>query len=200
MNTLKIATLASILLAAPAASAADWDLDAAHTDVSFKVRHLAVSYTKGEFNALRGRLSLDEGKPEMGRVEIEVDVSSIDTDNEKRDNHLRSPDFFDTKKFPKMTFVSTKIRRAKSGFEVDGRLTLHGVTKPITLEVKDVSPTVKGPYGFLRKGFTATAKLDRRAFGLKWSKTLETGGLVVGNDVFISIEAEFMRKPGKEDS
>ena len=197
MKTLtSVSLLAVSLFYLPLAQAEEpFKLDAAHTDVAFKVRHLAVSYTRGSFQAVAGTLALDPKDIGKSSVDIRIDVASIDTANEKRDNHLRSPDFFDAAKYPSMHFVSTRVYKAKRGLRVDGKLTLHGVSRVVTLEIEDMSPAVVGPYGFERRGFTATAKIDRRDFGLMWSKALETGGLVVGYDVYITIEAEFMRKP-----
>ena len=200
-NTLRFALSTALLLSgATPALATSWDLDGAHSDVSFKVRHMAVSYTRGQFQTVKGTLQLDERDITRSKVTIEIDVASLSTDNDKRDGHLRSPDFFDAAKFPKLTFVSTSVRRAGKGLAVQGNLTMHGVTRPVTLSVGEISETVKGPYGFLRKGFAATATIDRRDFGLTWSQTMETGGLVVGHDVKIAIEAEFLRKPDGKKS
>lgn len=198
MKTLQLSALlfasAVATTASAAPKAAPWNLDAAHSDVSFKVRHLAVSSVRGSFRAVSGTLQLDPSKLGAAKVDIEIDAKSIDTHNDKRDEHLRSADFFDVAKHPKLHFVSTRVRRAGTGLRIDGNLTLHGVTKKVTLRVPELGASVVGPYGFERRGFTATAKIDRRDFGLTWSKSLETGGLVVGHEVEITIEAEFMRK------
>ncbi len=186
---------AFVLTAAPALAGTQWQLDAAHSDVAFKVRHLAVSNVSGKFKALKGTLLLDESRLSRSKIDVEFDVASISTDNDQRDGHLRSPDFFDVKKHPKARFVSKRVSKSGRGWKIQGNLTIKGVTRPITLKVGEVSPEVKGPYGYMRKGFSATAELDRRDFGLTWSKTLETGGLVVGHKIKIAIEAEFMRKP-----
>lgn len=194
MNTIRLVGMTVALLSSTTANAADWTLDTAHTDVSFKVRHMAVSYTRGNFKAVTGTLQLDEKKIENSKVEINIDTTSIDTSNKKRDEHLRSADFFDVKKYPKMTFVSQKVRKQGEGLIIDGQLTIHGKTQSVSLNVDEMSETVKGPYGFYRKGFTARTKIDRRKFGLTWSQLLETGGLMVGNEVSITIEAEFTHK------
>lgn len=182
------------------AGTAEWKLDQAHTDVSFKVRHLTVSNTRGRFGVVEGTLHFDEKNPEKSQVDVAIDVNSVDTRDQKRDDHLRSPDFFDVAKYPKMTFKSTKVKKDGNGsWKVMGDLTLHGVTKPVTLEVEGPTPQIKDPWGNLRRGFTATTKIDRRDFGLTWNKALETGGLVVGNEVTITIDAEFM-KPASQDA
>jgi polyisoprenoid-binding protein YceI len=201
LNASKVAmSIATITLAAGAAQAEDWKLDTSHTDVSFKVRHLAISNVRGTFKKVTGNLDFDAKNPTKASVEILVDLSTVDTDEPKRDDHLRSPDFFDVSKYPEMKFVSKKVKKAGKGkLAVTGDLTLHGVTKEIVLDVEGPTQQIKDPWGNYRRGFTATAKLDRRDFGLTWSKTLETGGLVVGNDIYITIEAEFMR-PSKGDA
>ena len=194
MKILSLIGFTGLLLTAAPAHSADWNLDPAHSNVSFKVRHLAVSSVRGEFSAVSGTLHFDQKDIKKTKVNIEIDVASINTNNEKRDGHLRSADFFDVEKYPKMKFVSTHVRKAGEGLAITGKLTMHGKTLPLTLNVTEVSQTVKGPYGFYRKGFTASAKLDRRKYGLTWSQVLETGGLVVGNEITINIEAQFMHK------
>lgn len=191
---LMTATLTLPHAAEASTSASAYELDGAHTDVSFKVRHLGVSSTRGSFRALSGTLNFNAKNLQESKVQIEIDVRSIDTANQRRDDHLRSSDFFDVEKYPTMSFVSSRVLKTKEGLRIEGVLTLHGIERPVSLEVEDMSPAVVGPYGFERRGFTATAKLDRRDFGLTWSKTLETGGLVVGHEVSITIEAEFFRK------
>lgn len=145
MNTL-LTTSFLLTLAAPVAPTPQqtqpWELDGAHTDVSFKVRHLAVSYTRGHFEALSGTLDIDEQDVRNSKVDIEIDVASIDTANDDRDEHLRSADFFDAAKFPKMRFVSTKVRRSGKTLRIDGLLTLHGVTKAVTLDVDELAEDV----------------------------------------------------------
>ncbi|MGF1508351.1 MAG: YceI family protein [Myxococcota bacterium] len=182
------------------ARAAEWQLDKSHTDVGFKVKHLAISNVKGTFTDVEGSLDFDKDNPTKGSVKVTVNLASVNTNEKKRDDHLRSEDFFNVEKYPTMTFVSSEVKKAGKGkLAVTGDLTLHGVTKKVTFDVEGPTQQITDPWGNYRRGFSATAKIDRRDFGLTWSKTLETGGLVVGNDVWITIEAEFLR-PVKADA
>lgn len=181
--------------AAPVATTAStWEVDTAHSEVGFKVRHLAVSNVRGNFTKFSGTVKLDEKNIANSSVVVTVDTRSVNTNNQKRDKHLRSSDFFDADRYPEMKFVSTRVRKSGDGLEVTGNLTLHGVTKPITLAVEGPTGEVKDPWGKTRRGATARATINRQDFGLRWSKTLETGGLVVGNDVKIELEVELIKK------
>lgn len=184
------------LAAAPATAAATstWKIDPAHSEVGFKVKHLAVSNVRGNFTKFSGMVKLDEKDISKSKVEVTIDTGSVDTNNDKRDEHLRSADFFDSSKYPEMKFVSTRVMKAKGGLKVEGNLTLHGVTKPVTLEVEGPTASVVGPYKMTRRGATARATINRQDFGLKWSKSLETGGLVVGNDIKIELEIELIKE------
>lgn len=183
-------------LALPSSAAAsDWVIDGAHSHVGFKVRHMSVSWTRGEFGKVDGTITLDEKNLTKSSVDVTIDLGSVDTENAKRDEHLRSPDFFDTAQFPTMTFKSTKVSKAKNdAFTVTGDLTLHGVTKSVTLDVEGGLTPVNDPWGNTKLGFTATTKIDRKDFGLTWSKTLDGGGLVVGDEVRIELEIELNQK------
>lgn len=181
--------------AAPVATTAStWEVDTAHSEVGFKVRHLAVSNVRGNFTKFSGTVKLDEKNIANSSVVVTVDTRSVNTNNQKRDKHLRSSDFFDADRYPEMKFVSTRVRKSGDGLEVTGNLTLHGVTKPITLAVEGPTGEVKDPWGKTRRGATARVTINRQDFGLRWSKTLETGGLVVGNDVKIELEVELIKK------
>lgn len=185
---LAVAVLAS---AVPEAGAVRFEIDRVHSSVGFKVRHLVVSKTAGKFNSFSGWFEYDP-KDETGKswkTEAVIDVASVDTDNEKRDGHLRSADFFDAENHPKMTFKSSKIERKDGDLYLVGDLTLRGVTKPVTLAL-EVNGTVEDQRGNLHAGFTATGKINRQDFGVSFSKTLETGGLVVDDIVHITIEIE----------
>jgi polyisoprenoid-binding protein YceI len=196
------ASAAVALSAAPSASSpvvpagppASYDFDTAHSRVGFSVRHMMISNTRGHFGKFSGSVFIDEATPAATKISVEIETASIDTSEVKRDDHLRSAEFFDVKKFPKMTFVSTAVERAGAGYKVTGDLTLHGVTKPVVLTVDSLAPETKDPWGGFRRGAHATAKINRKDFGLTWNKGLETGGVVVGDDITIDLEIELVKK------
>lgn len=193
MQVVPAAALAVSLAAAPAL-AATWELDPAHSEVGFRVRHMAVSWTRGRFDAVSGKLELDEKDLSKSKAEVAIETKSVNTSVKDRDDHLRSADFFDVEKFPKMTFVSKKFEQRGDKLTIEGELTLHGVTKTVKLEGEALSKPAKDPWGNLRIGTRATAKLSRKDFGLTWNKALELGGVLVGDDVEIALEVEFTRK------
>jgi polyisoprenoid-binding protein YceI len=171
-----------------------WNIDATHSHVTFSVRHMLVSTVKGKFNVLSGTLNIDDANPANSSIEAEVDAASIDTNEPNRDNHLRSPDFFDVEKYPKITFKSTKVEPAGDNeYKITGDLTLHGVTKPVVFEVEH-SGEVKDPYGFRRTGLSAKTKISRKEWGLTWNNLLETGGAVVSDEVKIEIDLAAVTK------
>jgi len=196
MNNLKRLLAIGLLLLVPVfVQAATWDLDVDHTNLQFKVKHLMISNVKGKFNAFAGNLTTQGEDLSTGRLDVTIQVDSIDTDNQKRDDHLRSPDFFDVANHPTMTFVSKKIIASNDRVDkIIGDLTIRGVTREVTLEIEDQSPVIIGPWGKTRRGATATTTIDRRDYGLSWNKTLDTGGLVVDNDVKITLEAELIKR------
>ncbi len=164
-------------------------LDTAHTRLGFAVRHMAVSKVRGGLNTFEGTLVIGED-PLDSTVEVAIDATSVDTRDEARDNHLRSNDFFDVENHPKWTFVSTAIRpTGDDQWEVDGDLTIRGVTRPVTLHTV-FEGVVRDPYGNLRLGFTATTSIDRNEFGVAFNAVMEAGGVVVAKKVDIEIEAE----------
>jgi polyisoprenoid-binding protein YceI len=171
-----------------------WKLDPAHSLAEFKVKHMMISNVKGRFSGLSGTLSLDESDHTHSSVEASLDVATVKTGDEQRDGHLRSAEFFDAEKFPTITFKSSNID-AKGGadYAVTGELTLHGVTKAVTFAVEDLSQPSKDPWGNLRIGLSATTKINRKDFGLTWNSALETGGLLVGEDVTLSLEVQFIK-------
>ncbi len=187
----RLAALAAAVLFAPSAAlAGNWTIDGAHSTAGFAVRHMMVSKAKGQFNKITGKIALDEKDLTKSTVEATIDVASIDTNNTKRDEHLRSPDFFDVEKFPSITFKSTKVeKKGKDALKVTGDLTLHGVTKSVVLETTLTGPSTN-PWGQQVRGIEAKTKLNRKDFGLTWNKGLETGGVLVGEEVEISIDAE----------
>ncbi len=181
-------------LGAPAALAADYQLDPSHSRVAFKVRHMMVSWVNGSFGTVEGTVSWDPAKPEATRVEATIGAASIDTAEPKRDEHLRSPDFFDVARFPELRFVSKRVENATpNAFDLVGDLSMHGVTREVTLHVSEITPEIRDPWGNFRVGGTASAVLDRQDFGLNWNKQMDQGGAVVGDEVKISIDVELVR-------
>lgn len=185
-----LAIPAAMLLLAQTAFASNWDLDASHTQVGFSVRHMTVSNTHGKFNKITGTVALDDKDDTKSVVNIDIDVASIDTDDAKRDEHLRSADFFDAKKFPKMTFKSTKVAKQGENLLVTGDLTIRGVTKSVVLTTSALSPEVKDPWGGTRRGTSATTKINRKDFGIGAS----TPGVVVGEEISIQLDIELVKK------
>ena len=178
-----------------AAKAALWEIDSAHTSAQFAVRHLMVSTVRGSFSKVSGTLEYDGKDLATLKADVTIDVASVNTGIEKRDEHLRSADFFDVAKFPTMTFKSKKAEKAGEGkFKLTGDLTIHGVTKEVTLEVEGPAPVVKDPWGNTKTGATATVKINRTDFGLKWNAVLEAGGVAVGEEVSITIDIEAYQK------
>lgn len=192
MRKLVSASILALSLAfttAASAAPATWSIDPGHSEVGFSIRHF-FSKVQGSFGKFSGSVVYDPQKPENSSVKADIDPSSIDTKNEKRDNHLRSEDFFDVTKFPTMAFVSTKVTAAgENKLKVDGNLTMHGITKPVTMDVTFLGA---GPSraGEQRSGFEAVAKIDRKDFGILWNKTLDQGGTMLGDDVDIHINVE----------
>lgn len=182
------------LLAPGLAGAASWDIDAGHSAVSFSVRHLMVSNVRGELGKVSGTINVDDKDITKSTVEATIDVAGINTRDAKRDEHLRSPDFLDVGKFPNITFKSTKVEKAGAGLKVTGNLTLHGITKEVVLSVEGPMPAVKDPWGNTKSGFTATGKLNRKDFGITWNKNIDGGGMVVGEDIQITIDLEVAAK------
>jgi polyisoprenoid-binding protein YceI len=172
-----------------------WVIDASHSNAGFTVKHMMITNVRGEFTKLEGKVSWDPSKPEATRIEAVIDVASISTREEKRDGHLKSPDFFDVEKFPKITFTSKAVK-AKSADElsVTGDLSIHGVTKEVVLEVEGPSAPSTDPFGNVRVGATATTKIKREDFGLVWNAALEAGGVLVGNDVKITIDISLIQQ------
>lgn len=174
--------------------AAEYAIDREHSAVTFKIRHL-LSWTQGNFNEFEGRFTYDPEKPGVWKAEAVIQVPSLDTRNNQRDDHLRSADFFDAAKYPVMTFQSTGVREVTpSSAKLDGLLTLHGVQRAVTLDLV-IHGVVQDPWGQTRSAFTATTTINRRDFGLTWSKTVETGQLLVGDEVLITLEIEGILQP-----
>jgi polyisoprenoid-binding protein YceI len=175
-------------------SAGNFALDAAHSHVGFAVRHMMVSNVRGEFTKLAGSVSYDPEKPEATRVDVKIDVASINTREEKRDAHLRSADFFDAEAFPHITFVSKQAHARGDGLELVGDLTIHGTTREVKLAVEDITPEHADPWGSKRMGASARTKIRRSDFGMRWNAALEAGGVLVGDEVSITLEVELIRQ------
>ncbi len=184
----------SFFLVASSALAASYDIDPDHSSVTFKVRHLAISSVDGQFADVQGSFLYDPANPSASKASATINATSINTRQTKRDDHLKSPDFLDVSKFPQIQFVSREIKEATpSSFKAVGDLTIRGVTKPVTLDVA-VGGTAKDMYGNDRAAFSATTTINRKDFGLVWNKVLETGALVVGDEVKIALEVEGIQK------
>jgi polyisoprenoid-binding protein YceI len=172
-----------------------WDFDTIHSHVGFTVRHLVVSKVRGSFNKWSGSLQFDGKNPLTASVEVKIDPASIDTNEAQRDAHLRSADFFDVEKFPEWTFKSTGVTKGSDEtFKLAGNLTLHGVTKPVVLDV-EFGGVMRDPYGNDRAGFTAKVTIDRKDFGVLWNQALDVGGVALGEKVEIAIDIEATTRP-----
>jgi len=176
-----------------AATTTTWTLDPVHSVAEFKVRHMMISNVKGQFTGITCLLKLDENDITGSLLEAIIDVSSIQTREEQRDAHLRSADFFDVEHFPTMTFRSTQVNPTAEEIAVTGDLTIRGKTRQVTFQVHGPTKARKDPWGNTRIGVSAAAKINRRDFGLTWNTTLEAGGILVGDDVSISLDVEFVQ-------
>jgi polyisoprenoid-binding protein YceI len=185
----------SLVLAATAGLARGADVytvDPVHSSVSFKIRHI-VARTGGEFNSFSGTITQDFNDLDQSGVEFHIQVASIDTREPDRDKHLRSAEFFDAEKYPEINFVSHKITKASNNqFAVAGTLTMHGVSRPVTLTVTYLGEA-RGPFGATRAGWELETTLDRKEWGISWNKTLDNGGLILGDEVTISIDLEVIK-------
>ena len=171
-----------------------WKIDPAHSHAEFKVKHMMISNVKGSFSGLTGPLSLDETDYTHSKVEVDIPVATLSTGDPQRDGHLKSADFLDAEKYPAILFKSTNIdSKGGADYAVTGDLTIHGVTKPVTLAVEDVSEPSKDPWGNHRIGLSASVKINRKDFGLTWNAALETGGILVGEEVTITLDVEFLK-------
>ncbi len=195
MRRYGLVIVTALLLALPASlPAGTWQLDTAHTGVQFKVRHLMVSYVRGDFEKISGTIVYDEQDVSKSSADIVIEAASINTRVAKRDDHLRSPDFLDVANHPVITFKSRKVEKAGDGIlKMTGDLTIRGVTREVVLDVEGPTPAIKDLQGKTRVGGSASAKIDRKDFGLTWNKAIETGGVVVGDEVEITIDVELVK-------
>ena len=191
----KTAIAIAMLAILPVLAHADtWNIDPAHTNVEFSVRHMMISNVKGQFQKTSGTITTNGSDPASATIDATIDASSVDTRVEKRDMHLKSPEFLDVAKYPTITFKSTKVEAAGANkWKVTGDLTLHGVTKPVVLDVESSGPPVS-VMGNMRAGASAKTEIKRSDFGLTWNKVLESGGVMVGDEVAISIDLEAVKK------
>jgi len=181
-------------LATQQVSTSTWNIDPVHSVAEFKVKHMMISNVKGQFSKLTGALTLDESDLTKSRVEASIEAASIETRDAQRDAHLKSADFFDVEKFPTLSFKSARITAVREGtLAVEGDLTIRGVTRKVVFSVEGPTPAAKDPWGNTRIAISATAKINRKDFGLTWNAALETGGILVGDEVTITLDAEFVK-------
>jgi polyisoprenoid-binding protein YceI len=181
----------------PVSLASNWELDPAHSSVQFSVRHMMISKVHGAFSKVTASLTLDRALLANSKITASIEAASIDTREAKRDEHLRSAEFFDVTVFPTLTFSSKRLELMGSTTDqylLTGDLTMHGITREIILTVESSASEMKDPYGRVKIGASATAKLNRKDFGLGWNAALETGGLLVGEEVSITLDLQFIRK------
>jgi polyisoprenoid-binding protein YceI len=170
-----------------------WNIDPAHSSAEFKVKHMMISNVKGSFSGLSGVLTEHASDSTLSSIEASIPLATISTGDSQRDGHLKSADFFDAEKYPTLDFKSTTVERKGDAYEVTGDLTIHGVTKPATFAVDGPSAPGKDPWGNTRIGLSATTKINRKDFGLEWNAALETGGFLVGEEVAITLDVEFVK-------
>lgn len=171
-----------------------WQIDPAHSEVTFAVKHMMISTVRGKFSRFTGTVEADEQNPTGAQVTVQIEAASLDTGNEQRDGHLRSPDFFDAEHFPHLTFKSTRVEQIDdSNLRLYGDLTIRDVAKPVVLEV-EYAGQAKSPWGVVSAGFSAHTKINRKEWGLNWNVALETGGWLVSDEIRISIEVELMKQ------
>jgi polyisoprenoid-binding protein YceI len=178
----------------PTTATTTWNIDPAHSAAEFKVKHMMISNVKGSFSGLSGTLTEHATDSTLSSVEASIPVSTVTTGDPQRDGHIKSGDFFDAEKFPTLNFKSTNVVKKGDGeYEVTGDLTIHGVTKPVKFAVEGPSAPGKDPWGNTRIGLSATTKINRKDFGLGWNAALETGGFLVGEEVSITLDVQFIK-------
>ena len=171
-----------------------WQIDSAHSQIQFSVKHMMISTARGTFDRFSGTVEADEQNPTAATVTVQIEAASINTRDEKRDGHLRSPDFFNAAEYPYLTFTSTRVERLdETTGKLYGELTIRDVTRPVVLDV-EYAGMAKSPWGTTSAGFSATTKINRKDFGLNWNVALETGGWLVGDQITISIELELVKQ------
>jgi len=192
------AGLAATLSQPAAAATSTWQIDPAHSAAQFAVKHLAISTVRGAFTSVKGTIQLDDKDVIKSSVDVTIDVNSVDTRQPDRDKDLRSDHFFDAEHFPAITFKSKRVEQVSPGkLKITGDLTIHGITKEVVLDVDGPTAPIKDPWGNQRMAINATTKINRQDFGVKWNATMDNGGVVVGDDVSITIDAEMTLKAAK---
>ena len=189
------AALAAVFILPASAATSTWQIDPNHSSAQFAVRHLGLSTVRGAFTKVNGAMELDSSDVTKSTVNVTIEAASVDTRVENRDKDLRSDHFFDVEKYPTITFKSTKVEQVAPGqLKVTGDLTIHGTTKSVVLDVEGPTAPTKDPWGNQRLAASATTKINRQDYGVKWNSTMDNGGLVVGNDVAITIDVEMFQK------
>lgn len=171
-----------------------YQIDPSHSTASFSIKHMMIAKVHGGFEKMSGKLSYDPQNVANSSVEVAIETASINTREPQRDTHLKSPDFFDVEKYPQITFKSKQVEAAGEHLKVVGDLTIHGVTKQVTLDMETPSEEVKDPWGNTKMGVSGTTKIKRKDFGLTWNAALEAGGVLVGDDVAITLEVQFVKQ------
>ena len=195
-RAISVAALAATLSLPAVAATSTWQIDPNHSAAQFAVRHLAISTVRGAFTKVNGTIQFDDKDISKSSVEVTIDADSVDTRVPNRDKDLRSDHFFDVQKYPTITFKSTKVEQVEPGkLKVTGDLTIHGVTKAVVLDVEGPTAAVKDPWGNQRAAANATTKINRQDYGVKWNATMDGGGVVVGDEVAITIDVEMVQKP-----
>src|SRR5260221_1668471 len=193
------ATLAAALALPAAAATTTWQIDPAHTAASFAVKHLMISTVRGEFKGVTGAVNWDDQDIPKSTVDVTIDEKTVDTSEPNRDKDLKSDKFFDVEKYPTITFKSKRVEQVSVGkLKVTGELTIHGVTKEVVLDVEGPSASVKDPWGNTRTAISSTTKVNRQDYGVKWNANIDGGGVVVGDDVNITIDLEMIKKVAKK--
>jgi polyisoprenoid-binding protein YceI len=170
-----------------------YQLDPSHSSANFTIKHMMIAKVHGGFEKISGKFIYDASNPTKSEINVVIEAASINTRDAARDTHLKSADFFDVEKYPTLTFKSTRVEKDGSDLKVTGELTIHGVTNTVTLDVEGPSEELKDPWGNAKIGASATTKIKRKDFGLTWNAALEAGGLLVGDDVSISIDVQFVK-------
>jgi len=181
-------------IAIPPTATTAWNIDPVHTVAEFKVKHMMISNVKGQFTTVTGVMTLDEADVTRSRIEASIQAASVNTRDAQRDAHLKSADFFDVEKFPTLSFKSTRVTRSGDGeLAVTGDLTIHGVTHEAAFAVEGPTPPAKDPWGNTRVGLSATTRISRKDFGLTWNAGLETWGFLVGDEVTVTLDVQFVK-------
>lgn len=198
-RSLRLLMLMLLVFTPAAVSASTWNINPEHSSIQFQVRYMSLVNVKGSFDKFQGVVTMDEKNPAKSSVEVTIESASINTGVEKRDEHLRTDDFFECQKHPTIRFVSKKIvPGSKPKFKIIGDLTMLGVTREIVLQVDDLTPEIKDPWGNIRRGATARARINRQNFGMTWNRVLDTGGIMIAKEVDVIMEVELLKVEEKQ--